>query len=106
MSAHASPGPRTRLVLVRHGETDSNASGRFQGQADIPLNDTGRAQAGAVAARMVEFAPARIVASDLSRAQATASAIAEAWGWLMSRALTSTGGANGDFHARSRRAGE
>ncbi|MFZ2749761.1 MAG: histidine phosphatase family protein [Propioniciclava sp.] len=80
MSAHASPGPRTRLVLVRHGETDSNASGRFQGQADIPLNDTGRAQAGAVAARMVEFAPARIVASDLSRAQATASAIAEATG--------------------------
>ena len=33
------------LVFVRHGETDWNAEGRLQGQRDIPMNATGRAQA-------------------------------------------------------------
>ncbi len=36
-------GPR--LLLVRHGETDWNRDGKFQGQIDVPLNDNGRAQA-------------------------------------------------------------
>ncbi|WP_454226405.1 histidine phosphatase family protein [Propioniciclava flava] len=54
---------------MRHGETDANASGIFQGQADIPLNDTGRAQAQAAAQRLATFSPDRIVASDLSRAR-------------------------------------
>jgi probable phosphoglycerate mutase len=61
-----------RLVVVRHGRTRDNASGRIQGQVDAPLDEVGRAQARAVAARLVEFAPDAIVSSDLSRASDTA----------------------------------
>ncbi|WP_232547612.1 histidine phosphatase family protein [Propioniciclava soli] len=70
----------TRLVLVRHGQTDSNAAGRFQGHQDIPLNRVGRSQAEAMASRVAALRPARIVASDLGRAQQTARAVAAASG--------------------------
>jgi glucosyl-3-phosphoglycerate phosphatase len=63
------------LVLVRHGETDWNLSGRAQGHADIPLNATGHAQARAVAGAMVGFEPVRLWSSDLARARQTAEAI-------------------------------
>jgi broad specificity phosphatase PhoE len=66
----------TRLLLWRHGQTAWNADGRFQGQIDVPLDDTGRAQAVAVAARLAERRPDAIVASDLRRAADTASALA------------------------------
>ncbi|WP_282006330.1 histidine phosphatase family protein [Propioniciclava sinopodophylli] len=72
--------PRTKLVLVRHGQTDSNAAGRFQGQQDVPLNRIGRSQADALAERLVRLKAARIVTSDLLRARATADAIATASG--------------------------
>lgn len=71
---------RTKLVLVRHGQTDANASGRFQGQQDVPLNRVGRSQAADVAQRLVRLRAARVVTSDLSRAHATAQAVAAASG--------------------------
>jgi broad specificity phosphatase PhoE len=71
--------PRT-LVLVRHGETDWNLTGRAQGHADIPLNATGLAQAAALAPVLAGFGPVRLWSSDLARARQTAEAIAAATG--------------------------
>ena len=70
----------TRLLLIRHGETDWNRARRVQGVTDIPLNDTGRAQArdaAATVAKMLDGAPALPVSSDLQRALETASIIAD-----------------------------
>lgn len=62
----------TRVVLWRHGETEWNADGRYQGQADVALNERGVAQARAAAPYLAALGPARIVSSDLGRARATA----------------------------------
>jgi broad specificity phosphatase PhoE len=67
-----------RLLLVRHGESAWNASGRLQGQADPPLSELGRKQAAHMAARLVDEPIDAIVASDLVRAHDTARALAEA----------------------------
>lgn len=64
--------PRTRLVLVRHGQTDYNREGRLQGQVDIPLNENGIEQAESLAAAVAENPPDVIVASPLVRALDTA----------------------------------
>jgi probable phosphoglycerate mutase len=60
----------TRVLLVRHGQSEWNADGRWQGQADPPLTDLGRTQA-FHAARSLGVVDA-IVASDLQRAAETA----------------------------------
>lgn len=65
-----------RLLLVRHGETAWNASGRFQGQTDIPLNSVGRQQATIVADRLASESIDVIYSSDLVRAYETAQTIA------------------------------
>ncbi|HTJ75164.1 MAG TPA: histidine phosphatase family protein [Acidimicrobiales bacterium] len=67
-----------RLVLLRHGRTAWNATGRFQGQADPPLDDVGVAQARAAGARLAPLRPWSILSSDLARAQVTAEIIAAA----------------------------
>ena len=67
--------PRT-LVLLRHGETDWNVSGRAQGHSDVPLNATGQAQARAVAGVLAAYEPERLWSSDLMRAVQTAEHVA------------------------------
>ena len=68
----------TRVLLVRHGQSEWNADGRWQGQADPPLTDLGRHQA-LHAARHLGVVDA-IVASDLQRATETAMIIANELG--------------------------
>ena len=69
-----------RLVLWRHGQTIWNAERRFQGQTDIPLDETGQAQAERAARLLAALRPELIVSSDLSRAASTAGALARLTG--------------------------
>ncbi len=61
-----------RLILIRHGETDWNVEGRWQGQIDVPLNDRGREHARQVAVNLADEGIQVIYSSDLSRALDTA----------------------------------
>ncbi|MEN9767297.1 MAG: hypothetical protein RLZZ32_1257 [Cyanobacteriota bacterium] len=74
-STFPSKGPGPRLLLVRHGETDWNRQGRFQGQIDIPLNENGLAQAAAAGdfLRRVRFD--RAYTSSMARPRQTAEGI-------------------------------
>ncbi|UNK69326.1 histidine phosphatase family protein [Microbacterium sp. H1-D42] len=66
----------TLLTLVRHGQTDWNLDRRIQGTTDIPLNDTGRADARYAAGRLSAGMHHSIYASPLLRAHETATIIA------------------------------
>ena len=77
------PEARTviRLILARHGETAWNAERRYQGQADVPLGETGRRQAAALAQRLAQEEELHaLYASDLQRAWETATVIAQPHG--------------------------
>jgi probable phosphoglycerate mutase len=65
------------VLLARHGETDWNRDGRFQGHADPPLNELGRAQAAELAERLAADGITALYASDLRRARETASIVAD-----------------------------
>jgi alpha-ribazole phosphatase len=67
----------TNLVLIRHGETDWNAEGRWQGQADVPLNATGWKQAQQMARSLKSTGISAIYSSDLQRASQTAKVLAD-----------------------------
>ena len=69
-----------KICFIRHGETDWNVIKRIQGQTDIPLNETGRAQAMAMAFNAAHHHFNAIYSSDLARAHATANMIAERLG--------------------------
>lgn len=69
-----------RLIIWRHGRTEWNHTGKFQGQADVPLDELGHLQAKRTAPVLAAFGPARIVSSDLSRARQTAAPLAELTG--------------------------
>jgi probable phosphoglycerate mutase len=68
------------LVVWRHGQTDYNVEHRFQGQSDVPLNEAGRRQAAEAAPYLAAMRPSAIFSSDLSRASATADALARLTG--------------------------
>ncbi len=71
-----SPGKRTALVLFRHGQTDWNLKGLWQGQKDIELNRTGWQQARAFAERYRYAGITLVASSDLLRAKQTAGVLA------------------------------
>jgi broad specificity phosphatase PhoE len=62
----------TELILIRHGKTDWNIEGRYQGQSDVPLNPSGLKQAEELAQELRHEAINAIFSSDLARARQTA----------------------------------
>jgi len=70
----------TSIILCRHGETDWNTQGRYQGRTDVPLNARGREQARALAFRLSDERVDVVYSSTLERAYDTAVAIAQMHG--------------------------
>ena len=62
----------TQIYFLRHGQTDNNREGRMQGRVDIPLNETGRAQARCAARRLKSISFDAVYSSPLGRAVETA----------------------------------
>ena len=74
----------TEIILIRHGETEWNLSGRWQGHADSALSPRGVAQAEALSMRMGKEDVDQVYASDLERAQHTARLAGSEANWTFS----------------------
>jgi len=70
----------TKLCLIRHGQTDWNLEGRYQGQSDVPLNEQGLKQAQSLIESLNGHSFTAIYTSDLIRARQTAEPIANKLG--------------------------
>jgi len=70
----------THLCLIRHGQTDWNLEGRYQGQSDVPLNEKGLEQAKSLIEKLDGQTFAAIYSSDLERARQTAEPVAKTLG--------------------------
>jgi len=77
----------TEFYVVRHGETAANSRNIVQGQSDVPLNDTGLAQAARLAERLKTVRFDAVYSSDLSRAMRTARIVAPGCEPIPTRAL-------------------
>ena len=69
-----------KLYLIRHGQTEWNRSRKLQGQADIPLNSAGRAEAEKLAVALQKHTFRRAFSSPLCRAMQTAEIVLRGWG--------------------------
>jgi broad specificity phosphatase PhoE len=80
MPGNQTTADKTRLILVRHGESEGNRDRTFTQHAEVPITAVGRAQARAAATLIAKrFRPARIIASPYTRARQTAEIIAAAF---------------------------
>lgn len=70
----------TRVLLVRHGDTQASQAGRFTGSTDIPLSKEGRVHASELAVRLARYPVDAIYASSMQRARETAGFIARVHG--------------------------
>lgn len=78
MTAGDGAAAATRIVAIRHAQTDWNAQSRLQGHTDVPLNAAGLAQAARLRDALHGEALDAVYTSDLARARDTARAVAEA----------------------------
>lgn len=74
---------KTTFHLIRHGQTNWNLEGRYQGQKDIPLNETGKMQAHQTGEKLMGKYFSAIYSSDLIRTKQTAQIIADTLGLLV-----------------------
>jgi probable phosphoglycerate mutase len=89
----------TRIILVRHGQTEWNREERFRGRIDVDLNETGRAQALACARTIAaRWTPSAVYSSPLSRAVHTAEPIADRCGLEVRRLEALTDIDYGEWH--------
>ena len=79
-----------RIIIWRHGRNEWNVVDRFQGQADIPLDEVGRGQAIRAAEVLAAYRPTRLYSSDLTRCYQTAVALAERTGHTPNAVATAT----------------